>query len=163
MKSAAEEIAYWRDVGTLDAYHEANIDLTTLVPALDLYDDDWPIWTHAEVVPSAKFVHAEGDRLGTAIFSIVSGGCIVSGAQLRQSLLFTGVRANSWSHLENAVVRPYVQIGRRAQLRNVVVDRGVVIPEGLVVGEDPEEDARRFRRTDKGIVLITQPMLDRFG
>jgi len=163
VKSRAEKTAYWRDAGTVDAYHAANIDLTHIEPELDLYDEDWPIWTYAEVVPSAKFVHDEGDRIGTATYSIVSGGCIVSGAQLRHSLLFTGVRANSWSKLENAVLLPYADIGRRAQLKNVVVDRGVTIPEGLVVGEDPEEDARRFRRTDNGVVLITQAMLDRLG
>jgi glucose-1-phosphate adenylyltransferase len=163
VKSEAEEEAYWRDVGTVDAYHEANIDLTHVLPKLDLYDEEWPIWTYAEVVPSAKFVHDDDDRVGTAIYSVVSGGCIVSGAQLRHSLLFTGVRVNSWARLENAVVLPQVRVGRRAQLKDVVIDRGVVIPEGLVVGEDPDEDARRFRRTEKGTVLITQPMLDRLS
>jgi glucose-1-phosphate adenylyltransferase len=160
VRSAQEKSSYWRDVGTVDAYWEANIDLTDVVPALDLYDQDWPIWTFAEITPPAKFVHDIEGRRGFAVSSLVSGGCVVSGAALRRSLLFTGVRANSFSSVENAVVLPYVEIGRSARLKNVVIDRGVQIPEGLVVGEDPEFDARRFRRTDKGICLITQTMLD---
>ena len=161
VKSSGEAEAYWRDVGTVDAYWEANIDLTTITPALDLYDTEWPIWTYGEITPPAKFVHDEDGRRGHAISALVSGGCIVSGSGVRKSLLFTGVRANSYSELEGAVVLPYVDIGRRARLKNVVIDRGVVIPEGLVVGEDPVEDEKRFRRTDKGICLITQPMIDR--
>jgi glucose-1-phosphate adenylyltransferase len=161
VRSSAESQAYWRDVGTVDAYWEANIDLTDVVPDLDLYDKDWPIWTFGEITPPAKFVHDEDGRRGQAISSLVSGGCIVSGAQLRRSLLFTGVRINSFSDVENAVILPYVEIGRNVTLRNVVVDRGVTIPEGLVVGEDPELDATRFRRTAKGICLITQSMIDR--
>ena len=160
VRSSHEQEAYWRDVGTVDAYWEANVDLTAIVPELDLYDRDWPIWTHGEITPPAKFVHDKDGRRGSAVSSLVSGGCVVSGASLRQSLLFTGVRVNSYSQVENAVVMPYVNIGRSARLRNVVIDRGVQIPEGLVVGEDPELDGRRFRRTDKGIVLITQNMLD---
>ncbi len=163
IRSSQEAVAYWRDVGTVDAYWEANIDLTDITPELDLYDKEWPIWTYAEIKPPAKFVHDEDGRRGSAISSLVSGDCIVSGAALRRSLLFTGVRANSFSSLEEAVVLPEVVISRNAQLKKVVIDRGVVIPEGLVVGEDPEEDARRFRRTDKGVCLITQPMIDRLG
>jgi glucose-1-phosphate adenylyltransferase len=161
VKSSGESEAYWRDVGTVDAYWEANIDLTSTIPALDLYDTDWPIWTYGEITPPAKFVHDEDGRRGQAVSSLVSGGCIVSGAGVRSSLLFTGVRVNSYAELEGAVVLPYVQIGRGARLKNVVIDRGVAIPERLVVGEDPERDAQRFRRTDKGVCLITQPMLDR--
>jgi glucose-1-phosphate adenylyltransferase len=161
VRSDREQNPYWRDVGTVDAYWEANVDLTDIVPELDLYDQDWPIWTFAEITPPAKFVHDEEGRRGMAVSSLVSGGCIVSGASLRHSLLFTGVRVNSYASLDGAVVLPYVEIGRGARLQNVVVDRGVRIPEGLVVGEDPEQDAQRFRRTDKGICLITQPMLDR--
>ena len=161
VRSGFEAEAYWRDVGTLDAYWKANIDLTVATPALDLYDMDWPIWTYGEVTPPAKFVHNEDGRRGQAISSLVSGGCIISGASLIQSLLFTGVRAHSYATVENSVVLPYVDIGRSARLRNVVVDRGVRIPEGLVVGEDPLLDAERFRRTDEGICLITQDMLDR--
>jgi glucose-1-phosphate adenylyltransferase len=161
VRSDFEAEAYWRDVGTLDAYWRANIDLTDVVPALDLYDSEWPIWTYGEVTPPAKFVHDQEGRRGQAISSLVSGGCIVSGAALRHSLLFTGVRAHSFSHVENTVVMPYVDIGRSARLRNVIVDRGVRIPEGLVVGEDPALDEERFRRTAEGVCLITQPMIDR--
>jgi glucose-1-phosphate adenylyltransferase len=161
VRSVAEGSAYWRDVGTLDAYWEANIDLTDVVPELDLFDRDWPIWTYGEITPPAKFVHDEDGRRGQAISSLVSGGCIVSGASLRRSLLFTGVRVNSYATVENAVILPYVDVGRSARLKNVVIDRGVQIPEGLVVGEDPELDAKRFRRTDRGICLITRPMIDR--
>lgn len=160
VKSVSEAEAYWRDVGTIDAYWEANIDLTRVVPALDIYDETWPIWTYAQVTPPAKFVHNEADRRGEAVNSLVSGGCIVSGARLHQSLLFTGVNVHSYAQLDEAVVQPYVDIGRGARLRRVVVDRGVRIPPGLVVGEDPEFDARRFRRTERGTVLITQPMID---
>jgi glucose-1-phosphate adenylyltransferase len=161
VRSEAETNAYWRDVGTVDAYWEANIDLTDVVPQLDLFDRDWPIWTYGEITPPAKFVHDEDGRRGQAISSLVSGGCIVSGASLRRSLLFTGVRVNSYATVENAVILPYVDVGRSAQLKNVVIDRGVQIPEGLVVGEDPALDAKRFRRTDRGICLITRPMIDR--
>ena len=161
--SNAEAHVYWRDVGTVDAYWAANIDLTDIVPDLDLYDNNWPIWTYGEITPPAKFVHDEDGRRGSAVSSLVSGGCIVSGATLSRSLLFTGVRVNSYSRVHEAVIMPYVEIGRSVQLSKVVVDRGVVIPEGLVVGEDPVEDAKRFRRTDDGVCLITQPMLDKLA
>jgi glucose-1-phosphate adenylyltransferase len=151
---------YWRDVGTVDAYWEANIDLTDFIPGLDLYDHNWPIWTYGEIVPPAKFVHDEHGRRGQAISSLVSGGCIVSGTEVRQSLLFTGVHAHSYSCVQQAVVLPYVQIGRHARLSRVVIDRGVTIPDGLVVGEDADRDAARFRRSARGICLITQPMID---
>jgi glucose-1-phosphate adenylyltransferase len=160
VRSDFEAEAYWRDVGTLDAYWKANIDLTDVLPALDLYDSDWPIWTYGEVTPPAKFVHNQDGRRGQAVSSLVSGGCIVSGASLSNSLLFTGVRAHSYSSVENSVVMPYVDIARSVHLRNVIVDRGVRIPAGLVVGEDPLLDAQRFRRTENGICLITQPMID---
>jgi glucose-1-phosphate adenylyltransferase len=163
VRSSAEAVAYWRDVGTVDAYWEANIDLTDVLPDLDLYDTSWPIWTYAEIKPPAKFVHDEEDRRGAAVSSLISGDCIISGASLRRSLLFTGVRVNSYSTLEEAVILPDCNISRKVSLRKVVVDRGVHIPEGLVVGEDPDVDARRFRRTDNGVVLITQPMIDRLG
>jgi glucose-1-phosphate adenylyltransferase len=163
VRSSKEASAYWRDVGTVDAYWEANIDLTDVIPELDLYDTSWPIWTYAEITPPAKFVHDEDGRRGMAISSLVSGNCIVSGASLRRSLLFTGVRANSFSVLEEAVILPDCDIGRNVRLRKVVVDRGVVIPEGLVVGEDPALDAKRFRRTENGVCLITQSMIDRLG
>jgi len=158
--SGSEPEPYWRDVGTVDAYWEANVDLTDFVPSLELYDQDWPIWTYAEITPPAKFIHDEDERRGMATSSLVSGGCIISGARIDKSLLFTGVHAHSYSELSRVVALPQVQIRRRARLKDVVIDRGVIIPEGLVVGEDPAEDARRFRRTDKGVCLITQPMLD---
>jgi glucose-1-phosphate adenylyltransferase len=163
VRSGAEAVPYWRDVGTIDAYWEANIDLTDVVPQLDLFDRDWPIWTYGEIVPPAKFVHDEDGRRGLAVSSLVSGGCIVSGASLRRSLLFTGVRVHSYASIENAVVLPYVDIGEAARLSHVVIDRGVRIPAGLVVGEDPELDATRFRRTDRGICLITAPMVARLS
>ena len=161
VRSTTEAQSYWRDVGTLDAYWQANIDLTEVLPALDLYDEEWPIWTHAEVTPPAKFVHNEAGRRGEAVNSIVSGGCIISGAALCRSLLFTGVRVHSYAHVESAVILPNVEIARSARLSNVIVDRGVRIPQGLVVGEDPDVDAQRFRRSEGGICLITQPMIDR--
>ena len=163
VRSTAEAESYWRDVGTVDAYWEANIDLTDVLPALDLYDRNWPIWTYGEITPPAKFVHDDDGRRGQAISSLVSGGCIISGATLRRTLLFTGVWVHSYAEVTNAVVLPYVEIGASARLANVVIDRGVKIPEGLVVGEDPERDAQRFRRTERGICLITQPMLDRLA
>ena len=161
VRSTHESETYWRDVGTVDAYWAANIDLTDVVPALDLYDNEWPIWTYGEITPPAKFVLNDDGRRGMAVDSMVSGGCIVSGSKVNRSLLFTGVRAHSYTDIEQAVILPYVDIGRSARLHNVVVDRGVRIPEGLVVGEDPVLDAKRFRRTDNGICLITQPMIDR--
>jgi glucose-1-phosphate adenylyltransferase len=163
VRSEMEKVPYWRDVGTVDAYHAANIDLTDFIPGLDIYDNDWPIWTYGEVTPPAKFIHDENGRRGMAISSLVSGGCVVSGAAVRQSLLFTNVRVNSYSKIERAVILPAVDVGRSCRLTNVVVDRGVRIPPGLVVGEDPEEDARRFRRTSGGVCLITQAMVDRLG
>jgi glucose-1-phosphate adenylyltransferase len=163
VRSEHEPQAYWRDVGTVDAYWEANVDLTDTLPALDLYDRSWPIWTYSEVTPPAKFVHDMEGRRGQATASLVSGGCIVSGSSIRRTLLFTNVRLNSFSSLEEAVVLPNVQIGRNSQLKKVIIDTDVIIPEGLVVGEDEELDAKRFRRSENGVCLITQPMIDRLG
>jgi glucose-1-phosphate adenylyltransferase len=163
VRSSAEDEPYWRDVGTIDAYWEANIDLCYPVPALDLYDRDWPIWTYGEITPPAKFIFNDEGRRGVAMDSLVSGGCIISGASVNRSLLFTGVRINSYAKVENAVIQPYVVVGRSARLSNVVIDRGVRIPEGLVVGEEPERDAQRFRRSERGVCLITQPMIDRLA
>jgi glucose-1-phosphate adenylyltransferase len=163
VRSASEPYSYWRDVGTLDAYWEANIDLTAIVPGLDLYDRDWPIWTFSETLPPGKFVHNEDGRRGQAINSLVSNGCIISGSSLCRSLIFNGVHVHSYADIDGAVILPYVDVGRSARLKNVVIDRGVRIPEGLVVGEDPERDAQRFRRTERGICLITQPMIDRLA
>jgi len=158
-----ETHSYWRDVGTLDAYWAANMDLTDIVPELDLYDQNWPIWTFAEITPPAKFVHDLDGRRGQAVSSLVSGGCIISGASVKRSLLFTRVWLNSYTSVENAVILPEVEIGRSVRLNNVIVDRGVRIPQGLVVGEDPVLDAKRFRRTESGISLITQAMIDKLG
>ncbi|WP_417245616.1 glucose-1-phosphate adenylyltransferase [Celeribacter sp.] len=155
-----EAPAYWRDVGTIDAYWKANIDLTDFTPELDLWDRDWPIWTYSENTPPAKFIHDRPDRRGSAVSSMVSGGCIISGTEIRESLLFTHVKTNSYSSLEGAVVLPNAYIGRHCQLKNVVIDRGVHIPEGLVVGQDPEVDARWFSVSPGGITLITQDMID---
>ncbi|WP_375781665.1 glucose-1-phosphate adenylyltransferase [Sphingomonas desiccabilis] len=163
VRAPEEREAYWRDVGTVDAYWEANIDLTDVVPKLDLYDHSWPLWTYSEVTPPAKFVHDEEGRRGEATSSLISGDCIISGASIRNSLVFTGVRAHSFATLEQAVILPRCKISRNARLTKVVVDAGVCIPDGLVVGEDPVLDARRFRRTDNGVCLITQPMIDRLA
>jgi glucose-1-phosphate adenylyltransferase len=158
MRSEEDEAPYWRDVGTLDAYWEANIDLTATKPQLNLYDRRWPIWTYQEQLPSAKFVHNQDDRRGMAIESMVSGGCIISGSLFR-SLLFSNCRVHSWSLVSWSVLLPGVQVGRRARLTKVIVDRGCRIPDDMVIGEDPELDARRFRRTAGGVTLVTQSML----
>ncbi|MDP3315642.1 MAG: glucose-1-phosphate adenylyltransferase, partial [Devosia sp.] len=162
VRSPNEEVAYWRDVGTIDAYWKANIDLTDVTPQLDLYDRDWPIWTFAEITPPAKFVHDFDGRRGSAVNSLVSGDTIISGGQLDRTLLSTGARVHSYSELHEAVVLPYCTIGRGARLRKVVIDRGVNIPEGLVVGEDPAFDSQWFRRTAEGVTLVTQPMVDKY-
>ncbi|MFZ4758663.1 MAG: glucose-1-phosphate adenylyltransferase [Burkholderiaceae bacterium] len=154
--------AYWRDVGTLDAYWEANIDLTATDPQLNLYDRDWPIWTYQEQLPPAKFVHNMGDRRGLAIESMVSGGCIVSG-QLNRSLLFSSCRVHSFAKVDWSVLLPEVQVGRGARLTKCIVDRGCTIPDGMVIGEDPLADAERFNRTTRGVTLVTRDMLARLG
>jgi glucose-1-phosphate adenylyltransferase len=153
--------AYWKDVGTVDAFWQAHIDLTNFTPELDLWDRDWPIWTYNESVPPAKFIHDERDRRGMAISSMVSGGCIISGTEVRNSCLFTNVHTNSYAVLDQAIVLPNVTINRSARLRRVVIDSSVIIPEGLVVGEDPNEDSKWFRVTERGTVLITKDMLDK--
>jgi glucose-1-phosphate adenylyltransferase len=158
--TGTEQAPYWRDVGTIDAFHAANLDLTDFTPELDIYSEDWPIWTYSELTPPAKFVHDEEGRRGMAVSSLVSGGCVISGSAVSQSLLFTGVRCHSFSSLDRVVALPYVEIGRSARLENVVIDRGVLIPPGLVVGEDREADAKRFRVSEKGVTLITQKMID---
>lgn len=150
---------YWRDVGTIDAYWEANMELTKVTPELNMYDRDWPIWTYQEQLPPAKFVFDDEERRGSAVDSLVSGGNIISGATVRRSLLFSGVRANSYSVIEDSVVLPDVEIGRHAMLKRCVVDKGVTIPEGMQVGVDPESDRRRFHVTERGVTLITPEML----
>ncbi|MDA9249973.1 glucose-1-phosphate adenylyltransferase, partial [bacterium] len=150
--------AYWKDVGTIDAFWQAHIDLTNFTPELDLWDKNWPIWTYNQAVPPAKFIHDESDRRGMAISSMISGGCIISGTEVRNSVLFTNVHTNSYSVLDHAVILPDVTIKRSAKLHKVVVDAKVVIPEGLEVGINPEEDKKWF--TYEGITLIPQDMLD---
>ena len=152
--------SYWRDVGTVDAFWSANVDLTNFTPELNLWDRQWPIWTYLESTPPAKFIHDEEDRRGVAISSMVSGGCIISGTEIRNSILSTNVKTNSFAVLENAVVLPDVVVNRFARLKNCVIDRSVIIPKNLVIGEDPIEDAKFFRVTEKGVTLITQKMVD---
>ncbi len=159
VRTGLELKPYWRDVGTIDAFWQANIDLTDFIPELDIYDNSWPIWTYSELQPPAKFIHNEEGRRGFAVSSMVSGGCIISGSTLEECLLFTGVRTHSFAELKGVVALPHSIFNRKTKLTNVVVDRGVVIPEGLVVGDDPELDARRFRRTENGVCLITEQMI----
>jgi len=156
------EEPYWRDVGTIDAYWDANIDLTATDPKLNLYDTRWPIWTYQAQLPPAKFVHDQPDRRGMAIESVVSGGCIVSGS-VHRSVLFSNVRVHSYSNVTWSVLLPGVQVGRRARLTRVVVDRGCFIPDGIVIGEDAELDAKRFYRSENGITLVTREMLDKMN
>lgn len=152
------EVPYWRDVGTIDAYWDANMDLTATVPLLDLYGSRWPIWTYQAQLPPAKFVHNQDDRRGHAIESLVSGGCIVSGRVYR-TILFSSVRVHSQAWVDWSVLLPNVEIGRDARLTRVIVDRGCRIPAGMRIGEDPAEDARRFYRSEKGVTLVTAEML----
>ncbi|MBS3917071.1 MAG: glucose-1-phosphate adenylyltransferase [Sulfuritalea sp.] len=150
---------YWRDVGTVDAYWEANMDIIRVTPELNLYDADWPIWTHQEQLPPAKFVFDDDDRRGKAIDSIVSGGCVISGAAVRRSLLFSGVRIEERSVVEDSVILPKVQIGRNAVIKRAILDKRCRIPDGMHIGVDREEDARRFHISEKGITLVTPEML----
>lgn len=155
----AGKSAYWRDVGTVDAFWEANLELIGVTPELNLYDEDWPIWTHQEQLPPAKFVFDDEDRRGMAVDSMISGGCIVSGATVRHSLLFSNVVVNSYSSITDSVVLPDVTIGNHCRLHKVVVDKGCVIPDGTVIGMDHTEDAKRFHVTPAGVVLVTPEML----
>jgi glucose-1-phosphate adenylyltransferase len=155
----ASEVPYWRDVGTIDAYWEANMELTKVTPELNLYDKNWPIWTYQDQFPPAKFVFDDDDRRGTASDSLIAGGCIISGATVQRSLLFSDVHLHSWATVEDCVILPNVDIGRRAMLKRCVVDKRCRIPEGMVVGLDAEEDRRRFYVSPKGITLITPEML----
>ncbi|MEP6678157.1 MAG: glucose-1-phosphate adenylyltransferase [Betaproteobacteria bacterium] len=151
--------AYWRDVGTIDAYWEANMELTKVTPELNLYDEEWPIWTAQEQLPPAKFVFDEEHRRGAALDSLVSGGCIVSGSTIRRSLLFSGVHVHSYCTVEDSVVLSNVDIARGAVLRRAVLDKGCRIPPGLAIGVDADADRRRFHVTDRGITLVTPEML----
>jgi glucose-1-phosphate adenylyltransferase len=154
------EEPYWRDVGTIDAYWDANIDLTATDPLLNLYDTRWPVWTYQAQLPPAKFVHNQDDRRGMAIESVVSGGCIVSG-NVHRSVLFSSVRVHSHSVVSWSVLLPGVQVGRHARLTRTVIDRGCTIPDGMVIGEDPVLDNERFYRSENGITLVTREMLDK--
>lgn len=151
--------AYWRDVGTVDAFWSANLELVDVTPELSLYDNSWPIWTYQEQLPPAKFIFDDEDRRGMAVDSMVSGGCIISGALVRHSLLFSNVRVNSYSSVEDSVLLPDVEVGRSCHIRRAVVDSGCRIPEGTVIGEDPVQDAKQFYVTPGGVVLITSDML----
>ena len=156
--STAGEEPYWRDVGTIDSFWDANIDLTATEPLLNLYDARWPVWTYQPQLAPAKFVHNQDERRGMAVESLVSGGSIISG-QVVRSVLFSSVRVHSWSQVQWSVLLPEVEVGRRVRLNREVVDRGCHIPDGMVIGEDPQLDAQRFFRTDNGITLVTRAML----
>jgi glucose-1-phosphate adenylyltransferase len=152
---------YWRDVGTIDAFWSANLDLASINPELDIYDNDWPIWTYQRQLPPAKFTPDAEGKHGLVVNTMVSGGCIVSGSQVVNSVLFSNVRVNSFCQIDSAVILPGVRVARHCRLKNVVLDRGCKLPEGLVVGEDAALDAQRFERTEGGVVLVTRDMLAR--
>lgn len=156
--------AYWRDVGTLDAFWEANMELISPAPELNLYDPSWPMWTYQMQLPPAKFVFDDDDRRGLAVDSTISGGCIISGSRLRKSLLFSNVRIHSYSAIDETVILPEVTIGRHCKIRRAIIDRGCDVPPGTIIGFDPEQDkANGFRITDKGVVLVTRGMLGQPG
>lgn len=152
--------AYWRDVGTIDALWEANLELINVSPELDLYDESWPIWTHQEQVPPAKFVFNDDNRRGLAVDSMIAGGCIVSGSAVRHSLLFPRVRVHSFSEITDSVLFPSVEVGRNCRIRKALIDRYCKIPDGTVIGYDLEADRKRFHVSPKGVVLVTPEMLD---
>ncbi|WP_380183240.1 glucose-1-phosphate adenylyltransferase [Kalamiella sp. sgz302252] len=154
---------YWRDVGTLEAYWKANLDLASVTPELDMYDREWPIRTHMEPLPPAKFVQDRSGSHGMTMNSLVSGGCIISGSVVVNSVLFSRVRINSFCNIESSVLSPDVVVGRSCRLRRCVIDRACELPEGTVIGENPDDDARRFYRSEEGIVLVTRSMLAKLG
>lgn len=152
--------AYWRDVGTLDSFWQANMEMVATTPQLNVYEQEWPLWTYQEQLPPAKFVWDNDDRRGMAVDSIVSGGCILSGCQVRESVVFSNVRVHSYSDVQGSLLLPETEVMRHASVRNAIVDRGCVIPEGMRIGHDPEEDRDNgFRVTASGIVLVTRGML----
>jgi glucose-1-phosphate adenylyltransferase len=157
--SSSGKQAYWRDVGTIDAFWTANLELIGVTPPLNLYDRSWPIWTYQEQLPPAKFVFDDEERRGMAVDSMVSGGCVISGAKVTNSLLFSNVRVNSYTSVNQTVVLPDVNIGRNCRINKAVIDRGCDIPEGTIIGEDPTADAERFYVSEKGVVLVTPEML----
>jgi len=151
--------AYWRDVGTLDAYWAANMDLVGVTPDLNLYDNNWPIWTWQQQSPPAKFVFDDDARRGSAVDSMVSGGCIVSGATVRKSMLFSGVHVHSYSLIEESIVLPNVRVERNCVLKKCIIDKNCIIPEGMQIGVNPDEDKKRFHVTESGLTLVTEAML----
>jgi glucose-1-phosphate adenylyltransferase len=151
--------SYWRDVGTIDAYYEANLELVHVRPELNIYDEDWPIWTYQVQQPPAKFILDEDGRRGTAVNSMVSGGCIISGAVVRESLLFSNVRVEERSTIQRSVILPNVEIGRNCRINGAIIDEGCEVPDGTQIGVDRDADARRFYVTEKGVVLVTPDML----
>ncbi len=160
---AVEHKPYWRDVGTIDSYWEANMELTKVVPDLNLYDQEWPIWTYQEQLPPAKFVFDDEDRRGMAIDSLVSGGCIISGSTVRRSLLYSNVHVDCYCNIEDSVLLPNVTVGCNVTLKRVIVDKNCKLPDGLTAGLDPEQDRQHFHVSDQGITLITPAMLGQKG
>jgi len=150
---------YWRDVGTVDAYYDANLELVTVSPELNIYDEQWPIWTYQEQLPPAKFVFDDPDRRGAALDSMVSGGCIISGSRVAKSLLFSNVRVHDYSQIEGAVILPRVRVGERCVIRRAIIDEGSLIPDGMQIGVDPQADRERFYVTENGVTLVTPAML----
>ena len=150
---------YWRDVGTVDAYYEANMELVRVSPELNIYDEQWPIWTYQEQLPPAKFVFDDPDRRGAAIDSMVSGGCIISGSRVTSSLLFSNVRVSDYSTIEKSVVLPRVRVGERCVIKRAIIDEGALVPDGMQIGVDPAADKERFYVTEAGVVLVTAAML----
>jgi glucose-1-phosphate adenylyltransferase len=159
---ARNDLHYWRDVGTVDAYWQANMELTRVIPELNMYDNLWPIWTYQEQLPPAKFVFNDDDRRGEAVDSLVSGGCLISGSSVTSSVLFSNVRVHSYCEIEGAVILPNAVINRHVKLKNVVIDKGVHVPEGMEIGFDPVADKKRFSVSEKGTVLVTREMLGQF-
>jgi glucose-1-phosphate adenylyltransferase len=150
---------YWRDVGTVDAYYDANMELVRVSPELNIYDEQWPIWTYQEQLPPAKFVFDDADRRGAAIDSMVSGGCIISGSRVTRSLLFSNVRVSDYSTIEKSVVLPRVRVGERCVIKRAIIDEGALVPDGMQIGVDPAADKERFYVTEAGVVLVTAAML----
>ncbi|MBD3821918.1 MAG: glucose-1-phosphate adenylyltransferase, partial [Thiotrichales bacterium] len=155
-----DEPAYWRDVGTIESFWKANLDLCSITPQLNLYDRDWPIWTYQAQMPPAKFTFDDDGRRGEAIDSMVAGGCIISGARIKRSVISSGGRVHSYSLIKDSVLLPRVEVGRHCRIQNAVIDKGTVIPDGMIIGEDPVADAERFYvEPSSGIVLVTPDML----
>lgn len=150
---------YWRDVGTIEAFWQANQELIGVSPELNLYDDEWPIWTYQEQLPPAKFVFDDDERRGMAVDSMVSGGCIISGAKITHSLMFSNVRVSSYSHIQDSVILPDVQIGKNCHIKNAVIDKGTQIPDDTNIGVNLDDDKKRFRVTENGIILVTPDMI----